>query len=179
MWIIFAERKRSQRAVLKSSKLGPKQKKTGNPGSKGGTKFYYLFLLLNNFWFNNSKERQPHRIYELRQGMVITWLENNNRLMSYYIPRPVTPYKWGKNEGIQKQGHFNLYCLDSTQCFCTFIGTNVLIKDWEVIKTCYRYFLRYRLTCLSSQILESENQGMRAVSVARVCFSSRLIFQLI
>lgn len=37
--------------------------------------------------------------------------------MSYHIPRPVTPYKWGKHEGIQKQGHFNLYCLDSTQFF--------------------------------------------------------------
>ena len=37
--------------------------------------------------------------------------------MSYHIPRPVTPYKWGKNEGIQKQGHFNLYCWDSTQFF--------------------------------------------------------------
>lgn len=61
--------------------------------------------------------------------------------MSYYISRPVTPYKWGKNEGIQKQGHSNLYCLDSTQFFCKFIRINVLIKDWEVIKTCYRFFL--------------------------------------
>lgn len=43
--------------------------------------------------------------------------------MSYYIPRPVTPYKWGKHEGIQKQGHFNLYCLDSTQFFCKFKST--------------------------------------------------------
>lgn len=40
--------------------------------------------------------------------------------MSYYIPRPVTPYKWGKHEGIHKQEHFNLYCLDSTQFFCKF-----------------------------------------------------------
>lgn len=37
--------------------------------------------------------------------------------MSYYMSRPVTPYKWSKNEGIQKQEHFNLCCLDSTQFF--------------------------------------------------------------